>query len=128
MNFGDLVKNNSQIIKFVNEWPGRNQPFHIKKELLLTPYIGTLDIASARFNSILLRLSEHPLHKSTFEKDIAECNKILRKFFINTLRLRTWPKFFVPLFKYRLKRIGTKQIPKIKATYKKVLTTIDGTY
>ena len=42
MNFGDLVKNNSQIIKFVNEWPGRNQPFHIKKELLLNVLLWLL--------------------------------------------------------------------------------------
>jgi len=96
MNFNDIVKNNRQIIDFVNAWPGRTQPFHIKKDLLLTPYVGTLDIASARLNSILLRLSEHPLLKSEYEQDVKICNEILNKFFRTTLKLRTWPKIFIP--------------------------------
>lgn len=125
MDFNDVVKNNKQIIDFVNAWPGRTQPFHIKKDLLLTPYVGTLDIASARLNSILIRLSEHPLLKSEYEQDVKICNEILNKFFRTTLKLRTWPKIFIPFFKWRLKRIGVKHIPKIKATYKAICKKTD---
>ena len=61
MDLDNLVKANKEVIAFINNWPGKDKPFHIKKNLLLTSYIGTLDIATARFNSILLRLSEHKL-------------------------------------------------------------------
>ena len=76
MNLKKLVLANQKIIAFVNEWPGNSQPFHIKKNLLLTPYVGTLDVATARFNSILLRLSEHPLMIEHFRTDVASCQSI----------------------------------------------------
>jgi len=41
------------------------------------------------------------------------------------LKLRTWPKIFIPFFKWRLKRIGVKHIPKIKATYKAICKKTD---
>ncbi len=125
MDLDNLVKSNKEIIAFVNNWPGRSQPFHIKKNLLLTPYIGTLDIATARFNSILLRLSEHKLLQKQFQPDVIECQKTIKKFYKNTLRLKTFPKFFIPFFKWRLHRLGIRKIPKIKATYKSLLITID---
>ena len=128
MNFSQLVKSNRQIIKFVNDWPGKDQPFHIKKNLELTKYIGTLDVASSRFNTILLRLSEHPMMKEQFANDVSQCNSIIKKFFVNTLRLKTWPKAIKPFIRWRLHRIGTQQIPKIKSTLKKVIDTVDGTH
>ena len=128
MNLSDLVKSNRQIIQFVNDWPGKDQPFHIKKNLELTRYIGTLDVASSRFNTILLRLSEYPIIKQQFEKDVKQCHGILKKFFVYTLRLKTWPKGLKPFVKWRLHRIGTLQIPKIKLTLKNLIDTIDGTH
>tara|TARA_E500000178_G_C16754077_1_gene631692 strand:- start:77 stop:463 length:387 start_codon:yes stop_codon:yes gene_type:complete len=128
MNLSDLVKSNRQIIQFVNDWPGKDQPFHIKKNLELTKYIGTLDIATSRFNTILLRLSEHPIMKEQFANDVAKCNLIIKKFFVNTIRLKTWPKAIKPFIRWRLHRIGTKQIPKIKLTLKNVIDTVDGTH
>jgi len=125
MNFAVLVKNNKQIIEFVNAWPGKDQPFHIKKKLLLTKYVGTLDIASSRLNTILLRLSENPLLKDEFSKDVENCNKILRKFFRYTLRIRTWPKALLPFVKWQLHRIGTKDIPKIRLTLKQIENSIN---
>lgn len=120
MNFDDIVKSNRQIIQFVNDWPGKDQPFHIKKNLELTKYVGTLDIASSRLNTILLRLSEHPMIKDEFSKDVLECNKILKKFFKYTLRIKTWPKALLPFVKWQLHRIGTKGIPKIRLTLEKI--------
>ena len=72
MNLDYFVKANKQVIDFINNWPGKNQPFHIKKNLLLTPYVGTLDIATSRFNSMLLRLSEHKLLQKQYEPDVLE--------------------------------------------------------
>ena len=128
MNFAELVKSNRQIIQFVNDWPGKDQPYHIKKNLELTKYIGTLDVASSRFNTILLRLSEHPMMKEQFANDVSQCNSIIKKFFVNTLRLKTWPKAIKPFIRWRLHLIGTQQIPKIKSTLKKVIDTVDGTH
>jgi len=128
MNFNELVKSNRQIIQFVNNWSGKDQPYHIKKNLELIKYIGTLDVASSRFNTILLRLSEHPMMKEQFANDVSQCNSIIKKFFVNTLRLKTWPKAIKPFIRWRLHRIGTQQIPKIKSTLKKVIDTVDGTH
>ena len=125
MNLDSFVKDNKQVIDFINNWPGKNQPFHIKKNLLLTPYVGTLDIATSRFNSMLLRLSEHKLLQKQYEPDVLECQNTIQKFYKNTLRLKTYPKVLIPFFKWRLHRLGISKIPKIKATYKSLLITID---
>lgn len=125
MDLDNLVKANKEVIAFINNWPGKDKPFHIKKNLLLTSYIGTLDIATARFNSILLRLSEHKLLQKQYEPDVLECQNTIQKFYKNTLRLRTYPKALIPFFKWRLHRLGIRKIPKIKATYKSLLITID---
>ena len=126
MDLKKLVLANQKIIEFVNEWPGNSQPFHIKKNLLLTPYVGTLDVATARFNSILLRLSEHPLMIEHFRTDVASCQSIIQKFYRNTIRLQTWPHFMRKILQWRLHRIGISSVPKIKSTYRKLLITIDG--
>ena len=125
MDLDNLLKSNKEIIAYVNNWPGMSQPLHINNNFLLTPYIGTLDIATARFNSFLLRLSEHKLLQKQFQPDVLECQKTIKKFYKNTLRLKTFPKFFIPFFKWRLHRLGIRKIPKIKATYKSLLITID---
>ena len=48
MNFREYVESNQTVVQFVKDaMPGENDK-----------YIGTLDYATARFNTILLRLSE----------------------------------------------------------------------
>jgi len=66
--------------------------------------------------------------KEQFANDVSQCNSIIKKFFVNTLRLKTWPKAIKPFIRWRLHRIGTQQIPKIKSTLKKVIDTVDGTH
>lgn len=127
MNLSDFVKNNRQVISFVNNWPDKNKPFHIKQNLLLTKYIGTLDVATSRFNTILLRLSEHPMMHDEFKTSVMDCESIIQKFYVNTMRLNKWPKVLQGFLKWRLHRLGTRQIPKIRATMKQVLEVIDGT-
>jgi hypothetical protein len=128
MQLHSIVQANKQVIDFVNNWPDKEQPFHIKQNLLLTKYIGTLDVATSRFNTILLRLSEHPIMQSDFENSVLDCQNVIHKFYINTCRLTQWPKFTQSYLKWRLHRLGTRQIPKIKKTLNIVLTTIDGTH
>ena len=127
MNLSVFFKNNRQVISFVNNWPDKNKPFHIKQNLLLTKYIGTLDVATSRFNTILLRLSEHPMMHDEFKTSVMDCESIIQKFYVNTMRLNTWPKVLQGFLKWRLHRLGTRQIPKIRATMKQVLEVIDGT-
>ena len=42
MNLSDFVKNNRQVISFVNNWPDKDQPFHIKQNFIVG-HIGVLD-------------------------------------------------------------------------------------
>ena len=51
MDFNDYVKQNQEVIQFVKD----AMPGSIDK------YVGTLDYASARFNTILIKLSQEPL-------------------------------------------------------------------
>jgi len=119
------LKQTSDIINYVKAWSGHNQPYHIKKHLLLTKYIGTLDKALTRFNTLLLRLNEHPLLLEEHVHDLDKCSKIIRNFYINTKRLDTWPMLLRRFLVWNLHRLGTKQIPFIKKLHDKVLTKIN---
>ena len=119
------LKENSEIIEYVKGWNGHKQPYHIQKQLLLTKYIGTLDQALSRFNSMLLRVNEHPLLLGEFENDIQECADIIQKFYTYTKRLDSWPLFMRRFLMWRLHKIGTKKIPLIKKTYSKLITKLN---
>tara|TARA_B100001057_G_scaffold451148_1_gene493856 strand:+ start:1532 stop:1915 length:384 start_codon:yes stop_codon:yes gene_type:complete len=119
------LKQTSDIINYVKSWSGHQQPYHIKKHLLLTKYIGTLDKALTRFNTLLLRLNEHPLLLAEHVHDLDKCSKIIRNFYINTKRLDTWPMWLRRFLVWNLHRLGTKQIPFIKKLHDKVLTKIN---
>ena len=119
------LKKNTKIIDFVKSWPGHQQPYHIKKHLLLTKYIGTLDKALTRFNTMLLRLNEHPLILDNHIKDLDKCSNIISKFYVNTKRLDSWPLFTRKIITWHLHRLGTKEIPFIKKLHDKVLTKIN---
>ena len=79
MNLSEYVKANREVISFVNKWPDKDKPFHIKQNLLLTKYVGTLDVATSRFNTILLRLSEHPMMHDEFKSSVMDCQTIIQK-------------------------------------------------
>ena len=117
MNFREYVERNQTVVQFVKDaMPGENDK-----------YIGTLDVATSRFNTILLRLSEHPMMHDEFKSSVINCESIIQKFYVNTVRLNTWPKVLQGYLKWRLHRLGTRQIPKIRSTMRQVLETIDGT-
>jgi hypothetical protein len=138
MNLTSFVDENKEIIKFVSDWrctddishqlhhfkPGDKPYLDYHPE---TKYVGTLDYATARFNTILLRLSEHPSIIDEYSTDILECQNIIQHFYKNTKRLTTWPKILHPIIRWNLHGIGTIRIPKIKKLLDEVLTKIDGT-
>ena len=110
MYVNDYVLANKEVIKFVQDAvPGA-----------VDKYVGTLDYATARFNTILLRLSKEPLMLDEFMPEARGCFDIIQSFYKNTQRLITWPWMFKPIAKIVLHRIGTRQIPKIKSLLYKV--------
>ena len=110
MYVNDYVQANKEVIEFVqNAVPGA-----------IDKYVGTLDYATARFNTILLRLSEDPIMLDEFMPETRDCFDAIQSFYTNTQRLITWPWLFKPVAKVMLHGIGTRRIPKIKRLLDKV--------
>ena len=110
MYVNDYVQANKEVIEFVqNAVPGA-----------IDKYVGTLDYATARFNTILLRLSEDPIMLDEFMPETRDCFDAIQSFYTNTQRLITWPWMFKPVAKVMLHGIGTRRIPKIKRLMDKV--------
>ena len=110
MDLKDYVKQNQTVIQFV-------------KDVTLgtvDKYVGTLDYATARFNTILLRLSEDPLKADQLMQDVHECFQIIQNFYKYTLRLNKWHWTFSPMLKLILHVKGVKDIPKIKFLLEKI--------
>ena len=112
MHIDDYVRANKEVIKFVqNAVPGA-----------IDKYVGTLDYATARFNTTLLKISQEPLMLDEHMSEARQCFDAIQTFYKNTQRLITWPWIFKPIAKIMLHIIGTKQIPKIKNLLDKVNT------
>ncbi len=82
---------------------------------------GTLDYATSRFNTILLKLSQDRLLEAEHMPSVKECFKIIQDFYKHVQRYRFWPKFTKPFTRIILHHIGKKRIPKIK----KLLETLN---
>mgnify|MGYP003649408124 CR=1 FL=1 len=110
MDINDYVRANKKVIEFVqNAVPGA-----------IDKYVGTLDYATARFNTILLKISQEPLMLDEHMPEARDCFDAIQAFYRNTQRLITWPWLFKPVAKVMLHIIGTSQIPKIKQLLAKV--------
>ena len=131
MNLNNFIKSNKEILDFVSEWNAdedvRKCSYQnsggIKPE---TKYVGTLDYATARFNTILLRLAEHPLTIDEHTSELLACHFAIQHFYKNTKRLMTWPKITHSILRLNLHGIGTRKIPKIKNLLNKLITNVDG--
>ena len=77
-------------------------------------YYGTLDYATARFNTILIKLSQDAVLEEINKQDTLDCFNAIQDFYKNVQRYRFWPKFTRPFIKMILHGIGTKRIPLIK--------------
>ena len=136
MNLSSFVEANKEVISFINDWrcdDNINQQLEKNTGALHfqnhpeIKYVGTLDYATARFNTILLRLAEHPLTVDEYTQDLLACHFTIQNFYKNTIRLMTWPRITHPIIRLNLHGLGTLRIPKIKNLLDKILTTIDGT-
>ena len=110
MDFRSYVEKNQKVVDFVNDVT----PGHIDK------HTGTLDYACARFNTILLKLSQHPLKADEHSNDVEECFNIIQSFYEYTKRLINTHWIFDPIFRIILHYKGTIQLPKIKILLDKV--------
>ncbi len=106
MNYENFVKDNQKIIQAIKDRvPGDDE---------VDMFYGTLDVATARFHTILLKLSQDRLAEQRLKNDVAECFQAIQDFYKNVQRFRFWPFFTKPFIKIVLHGIGTKRIPQIK--------------
>ncbi len=106
MNLVDFVKENEKVIRMIKDRvPGRDD---------VDMYYGTLDVATARFHTILLKISQDRLAEQRLRQDVEFCFKAIQDFYKNVQRYRFWPFFTKPFIKIVLHGIGTKRIPEIK--------------
>ena len=110
MSVNDYVGANKEVIEFVqNAVPGA-----------IDKYVGTLDYATARFNTILLKLSQDPLSADEHRNEIEECFAIIQSFYTDTKRYLIWAYIFKPIIALKLHYTGTTQVPKIKFLLNKI--------
>jgi hypothetical protein len=112
MDFRHFVEENSKIIQAVQDrTPGDER---------IDMYYGTLDYATARFHTILLRLSQDRILAQEHAVEVMECFETIQAFYSNVKRYEAWPKFFKHIVGMMLHGIGTRRIPKIKRLLERV--------
>ena len=112
MNLTDFVLENQKIIELVKDRVGG--------ENIVDKYYGTLDYATARFNTILIKLSQDKIKQVEHTTDVLDCFNAIQDFYNNVQRYRFWPKITRPRIKLNLYGIGTRRIPKIKNLLQKL--------
>lgn len=106
MNLKEYVTENQKIIDLVNDRTGGDSQVDM--------YYGTLDYATARFHTILIKLSQDKILEQIHGTDVLECFNTIQDFYKNVQRYRFWPRITRPIIKIVLHGIGTKRIPQIK--------------
>ena len=112
MNLKDFVLENQKIIELVKDRVGGQKD--------VDTYYGTLDYATARFNTILLKLSQDKIKEIEHTTEVLECFEAIQAFYNNVQRYRFWPKIARPFIKLNLYGIGTRRIPRIKNLLEKL--------
>jgi len=112
MNLKDFVLKNQKIIELVKDRVGGKEDVDM--------YYGTLDYATARFNTILIKLSQDKIKEVEHTTELVECFNAIQDFYNNVQRYRFWPKITRPFIKLNLHGIGTRKIPKIKKLLEKL--------
>ena len=112
MNLKDFVIENRKIIELVKDRVGGQHDVDM--------YYGTLDYATARFNTILIKLSQDKIKETEHTTEVLDCFNAIQDFYNNVQRYRFWPKIIRPLIKLNLHGIGTRRIPKIKNLLEKL--------
>jgi hypothetical protein len=108
----DYVTANQHIVQHIKDrLPGDSK---------LDMYYGTLDYATARFNTILLKLSQDRILEQEHENEVHECFEAIQSFYSNVQRYDNSPKPFKFIMGMVLHFIGTRRIPKIKKLLEKI--------
>ena len=106
MNLKDFVLENQKVIDLVKD--------RVSGDTNVDMYYGTLDYATARFHTILIKLSQDRVLEQVHSTDVKECFDTIQDFYKNVQRYRFWPRITRLFIKPILHRIGTKRIPAIK--------------
>ena len=106
MELKDFVLENQKVIDLVTDRTGGNTQVDM--------YYGTLDYATTRFHTILIKISQDRILEEIHSKDVKECFDTIQDFYNNVQRYRFWPGFMKPFIKAKLHWIGKKRIPAIK--------------
>ena len=112
MNLQAYVEENKKIIDLVNDRVGGNE--------IVDKYYGTLDYATSRFHTILIKLSQDKIKEIEHTTEVLDCFNAIQDFYNNVQRYRFWPKIVRPFIRLNLHGIGTRRIPKIKNLLKKI--------
>ena len=108
----DFVLENQKIIELVKDRVGGKTDVDM--------YYGTLDYATSRFHTNLIKLSQDKIKQLEHTTDVLDCFNAIQDFYNNVQRYRFWPKITRPLIKLNLYGIGTRRIPKIKNLLEKL--------
>lgn len=112
MNLKDYVQENQKVIQLVKD--------KVPGDSAVDMYYGTLDYATARFHTILLKLSQDVLKEEEYTTEVYDCFVAIQDFYKNVQRYRFWPKITRPFLRLVLHGIGTRRIPKIKRLLNKL--------
>ena len=83
MNLKDFVLQNQEIIEFINDRVGGNET--------IDKYYGTLDYATARFHTILVKISQDKILEAENQSEVLECFNAIQDFY-KTSNTRYWYK------------------------------------
>ena len=86
--------------------------------------VGSLDYAISRINTIILRLSQHPLLADKHFNELADCHDAVREFYLNMQREETWPRWLRWYPRFWTHRVGVKRFPNIAKLLAKVENSV----
>jgi S-adenosylmethionine hydrolase len=112
MEFKAYVLANQEIVQRITD--------RLPGDPKLDMYYGTLDYATSRFNTIILKLSQDQILAQEHAVEVMECFEAIQAFYSNVKRYEAWPKFFKHIVGVVLHGIGTRRIPKIKRLLERV--------
>ena len=100
MNPRDYVTANKHIVQHIKD--------RLPGDYKLDMYYGTLDYATARFNTILLKLSQDRILAQQHQIEVHECFEVIQSFYRNVQRYDKWPRPFKFIMSIVLHGIGTR--------------------
>ena len=112
MNLKDYVIQNQKVINLVKD--------KVAGDTTVDMYYGTLDYATARFHTILIKLSQDQILEQQYSYEVQECFNAIQDFYKQVQRYRFWPKFTRPFISLIIHGIGKKRIPAIKILLNKL--------